>query len=188
MPYCQRYHTFIMTQKSIKYIILSLTVILLVNSCGLIKKPQKTELFTTKTESKIFPQPIGYINDFEDILTDEQEMKLTIIIKNHEQETTDQIAIATLTSLEPYENIDDYSLDLANYWGFGQKNKNNGILIALGKGLRKIRIQNGYGIEERLTDMETKRIIDDIMIPEFKKDKYYEGLKKGLEAIIEELK
>jgi len=85
-------------------------------------------------------------------------------------------------------SIDDYSLDLANYWGAGQKGKSNGILIAFGKGIRKIRIQNGYGIEKRLTDEETKKIIDLYMIPKFKDDKYYEGLKDGLSAIFQELK
>jgi len=176
-----------MTYKSIKYIILILIVIFAVNSCGKIKNSQKAVPFTTQTKSKVLPQPIGYINDFEEILTDEQEMKLRTVIKNHEQKTTDQIAIATLTYIEPYENIKEYSFELANYWRVGQKDKNNGILIALGKGLRKIYIQNGYGIEKRLTDWETQRIIDDIMIPEFKKDQYYEGLHKGLEAIIKEL-
>ena len=153
-----------------------------------IKNTNSSNPFTTNTESKVFPKPIGYVNDFEDILTKEQEKELTLIIKKHENETTDQIAIVTLISFEPYENIYEYSLYLANYWGVGQKKKNNGILIALGKGLRKIRIQNGFGIEKRLTDSETKKIIDEIMIPEFKDDNFYLGLKKGLEAIIEELK
>jgi len=157
-------------------------------SCGLLKKSQTDNSVSTKTESFKFPESVGYINDFENILTDQEERELTAIIKEHESKTGDQISIVTLTSLEPYDNIEDYSLDLANYWGVGQKEKDNGILIALGKGLRKIRIQNGYGIEKRLTDFETKKIIDEVMIPDFKNDNYFEGLKKGVEAIIEELK
>lgn len=136
----------------------------------------------------MFPKPTGYVNDFENILTDAEEQELTTLIRELESQTTDRISIVTLTSLDPYDNIDDYSLDLANYWGVGQKDKDNGILIAIGKELRKIRIQNGFGIEKRLTDAETKRIIDEVMIPEFKNDKYYKGLKKGVEAIIQELK
>lgn len=157
-------------------------------SCGLLKKTQTDNPFSTKTEGSIFPEPVGYVNDFENILTDQEEKELTALIKEHESNMSDQISIVTLTTLEPYANIDDYSLDLANYWGVRQKEKNNGILIALGKGLRKIRIQNGFGIEKRLTDLETKKIIDEVMIPNFKNDNYFEGLKKGLEAIIEELK
>jgi len=165
---------------------ITLTILLVTTSCGVIKQSDKTA--NTKTETSIFPKPTGYVNDFENILNDAEEKELTALIKGLESQTSDQISIVTLTGLEPYDNIDDYSFDLANYWGVGQKDKNNGILIAIGKELRKIRIQNGFGIEKRLTDAETKRIIDEVMIPEFKNDKYFEGLKKGVEAIIQELK
>jgi uncharacterized protein len=159
----------------------------MVSSCGLFDKSQTEEKYEVVTEKSIFPEPIGYVNDFENILTQEEEIELTNIIKEHEAKTTDQISIVTLKSIEPYKSIDDYSLNLANYWGVGQKEKNNGVLIALGKNLRKIRIQNGYGIVERLTDEETKEIIDKIMIPKFKTDDYYQGILEGTNAIIEEL-
>ena len=176
-----------MIPKIINYVILSLAIGLTVTS-GFSQNTSTSKGSTTKTAAQVFPQPIGYISDFEGILTEQQEQELTLLLKKHEQETTDQIAIVTLASLKPYDNINDYSLDLANYWGIGQKDKNNGALIALGKGLRNIRIQNGYGIESRLTETETKKIVDEIMIPQFKAGNYYEGLKKGLKAIIEELK
>lgn len=188
VPYTNRCHTLKMKRLRTNFTISILTVFLMTTSCGLLKKSQTDNPVSTKTESSKFPEPVGYINAFENILTDQEERELTAIIKEHESKSGDQISIVTLTSLEPYDNIDDYSLDLANYWGVGQKEKDNGILIALGKGLRKIRIQNGYGIEKRLTDIETKKIIDEVMIPDFKNDNYFEGLKKGVEAIIEELK
>lgn len=166
----------------------TLVILLLTTSCGAFKKSQSDKTTGAKTESSIFPKPTGYVSDFENILTDAEERVLTTLIKELESQTTDQISIVTLTGLEPYDNIDDYSMDLANYWGVGQKDENNGILIAICKELRKIRIQNGYGIEKRLSDAETKKIIDEVMIPEFKNDKYFEGLKKGVEAIIQELK
>jgi len=166
----------------------TLTILLITASCGVFKKSQSDKTANTKTETSMFPKPTGYVNDFENILTDAEEKELTTLIKGLESQTSDQISIITLTNVKPYDNIDDYSFDLANYWGVGQKDKNNGILIAIGKELREIRIQNGFGIEKRLTDAETKRIIDEVMIPEFKNDKYFEGLKKGVAAIIQELK
>jgi uncharacterized protein len=62
----------------------------------------------------------------------------------------------------------------------GQKEKNNGVTIALCKELRKIRIQNGDGITPKLSDAATKVIIDKIIFPEFIKGDYYNGIKKGL--------
>ena len=167
--------------------IIVISILFIVSSCGIFEKSQTEEKYKIISEKSIFPEPVGYVNDFENILTQEEEIELTRIIKEHEAKTTDQISVVTLKSIEPYKNIDDYSLYLANYWGVGQKEKNNGVLIALGKNLRKIRIQNGYGIVERLTDEETKEIIDQEMIPKFKANDYYQGILAGVKAIIEEL-
>ena len=134
-----------------------------------------------------FPVKIGYVNDFEGIFTNEQISELNGIISNHEKETTNQIVIVSIKSFAPYETLFDYSLKLANYWGIGQKVKNNGVAIVFGKQIREIRIQVGYGLEKKLKDEEAKRIIDNVIIPEFKKDDYYNGIKKGLVAIIKEI-
>lgn len=165
-----------------------LILLLSTTSCGLFQSSRTDNPFKVESEHPVFPEPIGYVNDFENILTDLEEEELTAIIKEHEAQTTNQIVIVTLSSIKPYHNLDDYSLDLANYWAVGQKEKDNGILIALGKGLRKIRIHNGFGIEKQLTDVATKKIIDEVMIPNFRNDNYFEGLKKGLEAILTELR
>jgi len=88
-----------------------------------------------------FPDYIGYVNDFEKIFTVEQISELNDIIKNHEKKTTNEIAIVSISSYEPYETLFDYSFDLAYYWGIGKKDKNNGIVIVFGKQIRQIRIQ-----------------------------------------------
>jgi len=134
-----------------------------------------------------FPDKIGTVNDFEGVFTNEQNSELNGIISNHEKQTTNQIVIVSIKSYAPYETLFDYSLKLANYWGVGQKDKNNGIAIVFGKQIREIRIQVGYGLEKKLKDDEAKRIIDNVIIPEFKKDDYYSGIKKGLGAIIKEI-
>lgn len=162
-------------------------IIIITVSCACSQRSIGTDAAHSSTENSTFPEPIGYVNDFEDILTEQEEQELTRMIKAHEDRTTDQIAVVTLTSIKPYDTMEAYSLDLANYWGVGQKGKDNGILIALSKEQREIRIQNGPGIEKRLTDAETQAIIEDVIIPRFKDDDYYEGLRKGLEAIIGEL-
>jgi uncharacterized membrane protein YgcG len=56
------------------------------------------------------------------------------------------------------------------------------------KGLRKIRINNGFGIETKLTDTDTKKIMDDIILPEFKKGNYFEGTKNGVLALMQKIR
>jgi uncharacterized protein len=67
------------------------------------------------------------------------------------------------------------------------KRKNNGIVIGISRGYRKMRIQNGKGIESVLTDEETKKIIDTSFIPHFREGKYYEGTINGLKNLMETL-
>lgn len=134
-----------------------------------------------------FPDRIGYVNDFEGVFSNEQVLELNSIIGKHEKETTNQIAVVSIKSFEPFETLFDYSLKLANHWGVGQKGKNNGITVVFGKQIRQIRIQVGYGLENKLKDEEAKRIIDNVIIPEFKKGDYFAGIKNGLAEIIKEI-
>jgi len=78
-------------------------------------------------------------------------------------------------------------MEIGNHWGVGQKGKNNGVVIGIAPQLRKIRIENGYGIQKILSDEETKQIIDSLIIPEFRKADYFEGTRKGLMAIIQQI-
>jgi uncharacterized protein len=71
--------------------------------------------------------------------------------------------------------------------GVGKKDKYNGIGILISINLRKIRIEVGYGLESKLTDEEAKKIVDTIIIPEFKNGNYYLGTLYGLKAILKEI-
>lgn len=139
-----------------------------------------------KTNFK-FPEPLGFVNDYEKILSNVQIDTLTSLIKTHQEKTTNQIAIVTIDSFAPYKTLFDYSLDLFNTWGIGTKEKNNGVAIVFGKKIRQVRIMVGYGLEKKLKDEEAKRIIDITMIPEFKNGDFYTGIKNGLLEIIKEI-
>jgi len=137
---------------------------------------------------KLIPSAVGLVNDFGYYFTAQQADTLSQIILQNEKKTSNQIAIVTFNSLPiDAQDFDAFTKVLANKWGVGQKDKNNGVTIALCKALRKIRIQNGYGISNKLTDANTKIIIDQVIFPEFIKGDYYIGIKKGLLKIIEVL-
>ena len=132
---------------------------------------------------------LGWINDYEHIFSDDQISELGSIISEFEKETTNEIAIITIeSSWTTKESFDSLTLAIANNWGVGKKDKNNGILIGISTGLRKIRINNGFGIETKLTDTDTKKIMDDIILPEFKKGNYFEGTKNGVLALMQKIR
>ena len=131
-----------------------------------------------------FPFPIGSVSDYEKIFSENQIAELTKIIADYEQKTTREIAIVSINSIEPYENINDYSTDLANEWGIGKPETDNGLLILFSKNLREIRISTGFGTEQKLTDEICKNVIDKTIIPEFKNGEYYSGMESGLNELI----
>ena len=132
---------------------------------------------------------LGWTNDYEHIFSIDQISELDSIISAFEKETTNEIAIVTIErSLISKESFDSLTLAIAKNWGVGKKAKNNGVLIGISTGLRMIRIQNGYGIEAKLTNAETKKIIDDIILPEFKKGDYFKGTKSGLLALMQKIR
>jgi uncharacterized membrane protein YgcG len=133
-----------------------------------------------------FPaKPLGWTNDFEFVFTTSQIKTLDSIIANYEKETTNEIAIITIdSSWTTKEKFDNLVLAVHNAWGVGKKDKNNGIVIGISVGLKKIRINNGYGIEPKLSDSATKEIIDNIITPHFRQSNYFEGVKQGLLTIV----
>lgn len=135
------------------------------------------------------PKPHNWTNDYENLFSKEEEIKLNQIISDFEKETTVEIAIVTIDTFKvSKEKFEDLSLHIARTWGVGKKEKSNGILIAISKGYLKIRIQNGDGIVLFLSDDETAKIIRNDIIPYFKKEDYFEGTKAGILKLIELLR
>ncbi|WP_442264542.1 TPM domain-containing protein [Tenacibaculum sp. ZS6-P6] len=124
------------------------------------------------------------VNDYEFIFTIEQLEKLTLIIREFEKKSSNQIAIVSIASIGEYTDFDKFAIDLSNYNGIGLKEKNNGLTIVFSKNLRRIRISTGNGTEKILTDEICKKIMDNIIIPDFKKGEYYNGIEKGIKELI----
>ncbi len=122
------------------------------------------------------------VNDFSNIFSQIQRDSLTNKILQYEKQTTNEIAIVTLDSING--NIRFYGFNLANKMGVGKKDKNNGLLILLVKNLRKVNISTGLGTEKILTDSICQEIINRKMIPEFKKGDFYKGIDAAVDDVI----
>jgi uncharacterized protein len=164
-------------------------LILLLSACNESKSVPKNQSPLESSRQnfwKNLPAPTAYVNDFDQLFTNEESQVLDSIIADYDQKTTVQFAIVTLDSTHSSKtNFEALTLHIAKTWGIGQKGKDNGILFGISKDYRKIRIQNGYGIEKIVTDAETKDIIDQYIIPFYKKELYFEGTKNGLLQYIE---
>jgi len=123
------------------------------------------------------------INDETHVFSQNERDELLNLLQNFEQNSTMQIAIVTLNSLEN-RSIEELSLEIARGYKLGQKKDNNGVLLVVAPNEKKVRIEVGYGLEGVLTDAVASQIINSVMIPKFKNGKMSEGVKDGVLAII----
>ncbi len=132
------------------------------------------------------PQPTGYVNDFAGIISYENKSGLNSYLTELDKKTGVQIAVVTLSSLQG-NAVEDVALDIGRKWGIGQKGKNNGIVILVATGDRKMRIEVGYGLEGIIPDGKAGRIRDDYMIPQFKQGNMEKGIINGTIAVASEI-
>jgi|AMQJ01.1.fsa_nt_gi uncharacterized protein len=138
-----------------------------------------------------FPEkanPPKIVNDYTDFLSNAEIQALENKLVNFSYETSTQIAIAIVSDLDGYDPA-SYAFGLGDYWGIGQKGKNNGILILVkpkyqnSKG--EVYIATGYGVEGAVPDAITKRIVNNEILPYFKQGQYYKGLDEATNRIME---
>jgi uncharacterized protein len=129
----------------------------------------------------------GRVVDAADILPAAYEARLSDTLKSIKDETSVQLVVATTPDLKG-ETIDDYSLKLANDWGIGNAERNDGLMILVAPRERKVRIEVGRGLETAVTDGEAKRIIECDMIPHFRAGDYIRALDAGVAGLKAEIK
>ncbi|SFO18249.1 TLP18.3, Psb32 and MOLO-1 founding protein of phosphatase [Paenimyroides ummariense] len=123
--------------------------------------------------------------DNEKIFTDKEIKQLDSIVNDCWEKGIAEIAIVTIDKRHTDKaHFNQYVFNNLTGYAQGAYGKNNGIVIAISRQLRKIRIQNGYGTDKLMSDEATKKIIDEYFRPEFQKNNYFEGTWNGLSAII----
>ncbi|MFW3441389.1 TPM domain-containing protein [Aliarcobacter butzleri] len=133
--------------------------------------------------SQYFPKLEGRVIDEANLLSPEVKKDINNILKNEENKSSNQIVVVILNSLNGY-SIEEFSYQLGRFWGIGQKDKNNGVLLVISMKEREIRIEVGYGLEGALTDKISHEIINYTIKPNFKASQYELGILKAVNEII----
>ncbi len=129
------------------------------------------------------PNPPQLVNDYADLLSPSQERSLEQKLVAYNDSTSTQILIILTPSLDGYP-ISEFSYELGDAWGVGQSGKDNGLVITVAQSERETFIATGWGIEEYITDVQAKRIVNGAMIPYFKQGNFYGGLDRATDIII----
>ena len=126
----------------------------------------------------------GRVNDYANMISPQVRSQLENELKNFEQTDSTQIVIVTVNSLEG-DSIEDFSIRVAESWKIGQKGKDNGAILLVSKNDRKTRIEVGRGLEGKLTDLVSGRIIQLVINPQFKRGDFDAGFQAGVRAMID---
>ncbi|NTV98510.1 MAG: hypothetical protein HGA70_05045 [Chlorobiaceae bacterium] len=129
------------------------------------------------------PALTARVNDYASMLSAQAKADIEAKLKQFELEESTQIVILTVTSLQG-DPIEDFSIRVAETWKIGRKGSDNGAILIVSKDDHKVRIEVGYGLEGRLTDLLAGRIIHDEIAPSFKAGQFDEGFTKGVAAMM----
>ncbi len=140
-------------------------------------------LLTTLGHGATIPALKGRVNDYANLLSAQTEDTINAQLAELEQSDSTQIAVLTVTSLEG-ESVEQFALEVVEKWKLGQQGFDNGALLLIAKNDRKIRIEVGYGLEGKLTDLMSGRIIDSIISPAFRQGDFDRGTLQGVKAMV----
>ena len=129
------------------------------------------------------PPLSGRVVDNANLLSASETEALTSRLESLEEATGAQIAVLTVSTLSG-DSIESFGIRVADEWKLGQKDEDNGAILIVALAERKIRIEVGYGLEDKLTDMKCGLIIRNVIAPYFQNGDYGEGITAGVENMV----
>ncbi len=126
------------------------------------------------------------VNDYAGVLGSSNANSLESKLRSYMDTTSTQIAVVTISSLEG-DDLFDFSQRLAEKWGIGGGENDNGVLLLISVKDQAIRIHSGYGVEGAIPDAIAKRIIENEINPAFRQSDYFSGIDQATDAMIQSL-
>ncbi len=136
----------------------------------------------THAETAI-PALAARVTDLTGTLTAPQRSSLESELAEFERRKGAQIAVLIVPTTMP-ETIEAYSLRVVESWKLGRQRVDDGVLLLVAKDDHKLRIEAGYGLEGVIPDAIAKRIIDEIIVPFFKRGDFYGGIEAGVNQLL----
>jgi uncharacterized protein len=129
------------------------------------------------------PPLVSPVTDLTGTLTAEQAAALDARLRAFEQDKGSQVAVLVVPTTQP-EDVEQYAIRVAEAWKLGRKGADDGALLLVALQDRRVRIEVGYGLEGALPDATANRIIDEEIVPAFRRGDYYGGIAAGLDRVL----
>ena len=129
------------------------------------------------------PQLTGRVVDQTDTLSSSDIAALSQKLQDFENRKGSQIAVLIVPTTQP-ETIEQFSIRVAEAWKIGRKKVDDGAILVVAKSDRHLRIEVGYGLEGALTDVTSRRIIDEVITPKFRAGDFAGGISDGVDRMM----
>jgi uncharacterized protein len=141
-------------------------------------------LLYAQSTNELPQKPVGMVNDFGNLLTNQEEAILEQKLRYYRDTTSNVIAIAVLNNLAglPREEAATY---LFNTWQMWEAERYNGVLILISVQDRELQIEVGYGLEGAIPDVMANRVVQDILVPALQSGQFYQGLDRATSALMQ---
>jgi uncharacterized protein len=123
-----------------------------------------------------------WVSDVAAVIPEDAEARMNALIDALERKVGVEIAILTMPDVEGTPK--EFAVRIANEWGVGKKDRNNGLVVLLVTGQRRLEMETGYGLEGVLPDGWLGEMQNALMVPAFKRGDYGAGLETGLAQIV----
>lgn len=131
------------------------------------------------------PLPIlqSHVNDYAGVLA-ARGPAIDATLKAFEAQTGHQVFVLTVDRIPADTSIEAYAVAVFEQWQPGRKGRDDGALLVIATGDRKMRIETGYGLEDKLTDLHSARIVREVITPRFQQGDIEGGVADGVDAML----
>jgi uncharacterized protein len=129
------------------------------------------------------PALSAHVNDTAGMLSPDERSKLEQKLTDYEHKTGRQFALLTVDSLDG-DDLEGFSIRVAEAWKLGQKGKDNGLVLLIAKNDHKLRIEVGYGLEGNITDAFSSRVIRNVLVPAMRAGTVASGVDQAFDALM----
>ncbi len=130
----------------------------------------------------------GYVNDFASLLSPAVREELNSQLTVFAQAYGSEVVVATVPEIGTDETIETYAVKLFEQWKIGRAEEDDGVLLLISRDDREMKIEVGYGLEGAITDVESSRIIREILTPAFQAGNYDQGVRDAVARILEDIR
>jgi uncharacterized protein len=126
----------------------------------------------------------SHVTDLTNTLSGSEIDRLERLLAQFEVEKGSQVAVLIVPTTQP-EAIEQYAIRVVENWKLGRKRIDDGVLLLVAKNDRTLRIEVGYGLEGALPDAIARRIVDEVIVPDFRRGEFARGIQAGVERMLD---